>query len=178
MISALDRFHRFDASLLASIRSRQTPWVNRLMTMLTRAGDPQSWVVHCSVLALAAGAASYRLPVLMAAGALSATLVSQILKRLFRRQRPNDGIPGFVAVVEDPDAFSFPSGHTAVAFGAAAALAGAHAPLGVAECIVAMAIGCSRVYLGAHYPADVVAGAIVGISAGSAAFAAVMPVLR
>jgi undecaprenyl-diphosphatase len=170
--NGFDWLTRQDASLLARVRRNQRPWVNRLMTMLTRAGEPASWIVHCSLLALAAGAAGWRLPVLLATGVLAATAGSQVLKRMFRRPRPNKGIPGFVALLEDPDAFSFPSGHTAVAFGAATALVSADGSLAAAELAFATAIGCSRVYLGAHYPADVVAGALLGIATGSAAAAA------
>ena len=173
--SGFDRLNRLDERLLARFQRKQRPWVTRLMKSLTYMGETKSWLAHAALLAAVAGAASWHLPLLLAAGALAATATSQALKRCFRRKRPNKGIPGFVALLEDPDAFSFPSGHTAVAFGAAAALAGADAPLAAAELALALLIGGSRVYLGAHDPADVVAGAVVGVASGALAACACAP---
>jgi undecaprenyl-diphosphatase len=175
--NGFDRLNRLDERLLAKFQRKQRPWVTRLMKWLTFMGETGSWVVHVLALALIVGASAWHLPVLLAAGALTATATSQVLKRGFRRKRPNKGIPGFVALLEDPDAFSFPSGHTAVAFGAAAALASAHSGLAGIELVLALAIGCSRVYLGAHYPADVVAGAVLGVASGTSAAYACAPLL-
>ena len=64
---------------------------------------------------------------------------------------------------------SFPAGHAATAFAGATLLAYAApraAPLFVA---FAVAIGFSRVYVGVHYPGDVLAGAAIGIAAGATA---------
>jgi len=79
--------------------------------------------------------------------------------------RPTEGIVGFTALVENPDAFSFPSGHSAAAFAVALAMAGVipGAPLFV---FLAFAIGLSRLYLGAHYPLDVAVGACIGLLCG------------
>jgi len=174
--NGFDRLTRFDEKLLARVRRAQSPAVTRLMKMLTYAGETKSWIAHVVVLAMLSGFA-WRIPLLLAAGGLVATATSQLLKRCFRRKRPNKGIPGFTALLEDPDAFSFPSGHSAVAFGAATAVAGANAWVAAPELALALAIGCSRVYLGAHYPADVVAGAVLGVASGALAAAACAPLL-
>ena len=74
---------------------------------------------------------------------------------------------GFRALVENPDLYSFPSGHTSAATAVAVAMAG-YGSLTMLLVALACGVGVSRVYLGAHYPADVVAGAVGGLAAGIA----------
>jgi undecaprenyl-diphosphatase len=105
----------------------------------------------------------------LAAATLFATLAGQALKRSLSRPRPDSALAGFEALSENPDRFSFPSGHTAAAFSVAVAFAGEPFGLGVAALLLASGIGLSRVYLGAHFPSDVGAGAVLGSLAGLAA---------
>jgi undecaprenyl-diphosphatase len=157
-----------DQRLLLAVRRWESAFMTRLMKTLTHLGDTSTWVVVGLALGLSGGRGP-RYASLLGLGAGIAVLVSQALKRLCCRARPSCGIGGFAALVENPDAFSFPSGHTAAAFGIAVALAGEGSGLGALILTLASGIALSRVYLGAHYPLDVAAGTLVGSLAGIAA---------
>jgi len=156
-----------DLTLLVLVRRWERNAATQLMRALTRVGNTSSWVVLILVLAVSGGEGPTQ-AVLLATGATCGLAVSQVLKRVCRRERPSVGIGGRAvkALAENPDAFSFPSGHTAVAFAVAVALAGQGAGLGELTLGLACAIGFSRVYLGAHYPLDVLAGAALGAGVG------------
>jgi len=161
----LARLLAIDERLLVSARRLHGPWRTRLAKALTRAGDTSSWTLVVLAL-LAAGRPFTVLGARLAAATLLGTLLSQALKRSLHRPRPTSAIVEFEALAENPDRFSFPSGHTTAAFAAAVALAGAPFGLGPAALLLALGIGASRVYLGAHYPLDVAAGVVLGTVAG------------
>jgi undecaprenyl-diphosphatase len=169
----------FDERLLLAVRRWESRLMTRLMRSLTQLGDPANWVVVGLALGLSGGEGPRHCALLGTAAGL-ALAASQMLKRLCCRRRPSCGIGGFAALAENPDAFSFPSGHTAVAFAVAAAFLAQAGGLGVLALLLAIGIAISRVYLGAHYPLDVAAGALVGTLSGTAAALAVgqFPLLK
>jgi len=164
--SHLDRLLATDRALLLAFRRRQGPWRTRLALALTRAGDSGGWTAGALALLATRSAEGLRLGLRLGLAALLGTLASQALKRGLTRARPTRAIEGFRALARDPDAFSFPSGHATAAFAVAVALAGAPHGLGPAALVLAGGIALSRVYLGAHYPLDVVAGAALGAAVG------------
>jgi undecaprenyl-diphosphatase len=158
----------FDEALLLLVRRLESTALTRLMRALTHLGDTSAWVV-IGLLLGAAGGQGPRYEALLGLGAGLAALLSHFLKRSCCRPRPNSRMVGFAALIEIPDAFSFPSGHTAAAFAIAVALAGEGHGLGALTLSLASGIGLSRVYLGAHYPLDVAAGVGLGALCGLAA---------
>lgn len=162
------RLLAYDQRMLLSVRRLESRLMTRLMRALTHLGDPGSWIIMGLLLGLVGGEGQ-RYCALLGTAAGLALAVSLPLKRLCCRKRPDCGIGGFAALTENPDVFSFPSGHTAVAFAVAAAFAGPGSALGTLALLLAVGIAVSRVYLGAHYPLDVAAGVLVGTLAGAMA---------
>ena len=88
--------------------------------------------------------------------------VYKIIKNSIKRNRPFNAMVNVQNRIFPSDHFSFPSGHTAAAF-VVAILISWHLPLISLPVICwAFFVGVSRVYLGVHYPTDIVAGIILG----------------
>lgn len=87
-----------------------------------------------------------------------------VLKNSIRRERPEEKLADFNALICPSDRFSFPSGHTAAAFVFACSVFNFYPDFGLIAFIWAGLIGLSRVMLGVHYPGDILAGMALGIS--------------
>lgn len=96
--------------------------------------------------------------------AFNALVVNGILKHGVARVRPFNAVEKLHSLIKPPDDFSFPSGHTAVAFAATAAIFFAgYKKTAIALAFYAVLVGFSRIYLGVHYLTDVLAGAFIGV---------------
>ncbi|MBR3943253.1 MAG: phosphatase PAP2 family protein [Clostridia bacterium] len=95
---------------------------------------------------------------------LSLVINNLMLKNIIARPRPYDMIEGLKTLVAAPTDFSFPSGHTASSFAAATVLfLTLPKKYGIPAIILAALMGFSRLYIGVHYPTDVLAGLISGV---------------
>jgi undecaprenyl-diphosphatase len=138
-------------------------WLDWLFVWLTRIGTyGLVWLV---LAALAAWIYKRRLifPVVLAAD-LVAEGLSSLGKFVFERRRPQ-----LDPLVHAPHSASFPSGHAATSFACAATLARfVSRRVAVLLYVLAALIAFSRVYVGVHYPLDVIAGALVGLAVATA----------
>lgn len=159
---------RADHAVLKWVGMQNRALLTPAMRALTRMGDATTWVIVGVFLLMSGGAG------VLAAGRLAwaaglATIFVQLLKRSCRRRRPDAAIDGFEALAQNPDQFSFPSGHTATAVAVAVAWSGVGLGLGPASAGLAAGIALSRIGLGAHFPLDVLVGASVGAGCGTLA---------
>lgn len=92
-----------------------------------------------------------------------------LLKHVVSRLRPCQIDQAFAMLVERPTSSSFPSTHSAFAFGAATAIFLNYKKVGVAALIIAALVAFSRLYLFLHFPTDVLCGIILGVALGFAA---------
>lgn len=91
----------------------------------------------------------------------------EVVKKLVERHRPGETEPGAILRDVPPAGLSFPSGHAIVAVGMAVILWPYLGRAGrVVAAALAVSVGLARVYLGAHNPLDVVAGAGIGLLLG------------
>lgn len=86
------------------------------------------------------------------------------LKPLIGRIRPYDMNPEVVLLIDKLHDFSFPSGHTLSSFEGATVLMLRDKRFGIPALILASIIALSRMYLYVHYPTDVLAGIILGVT--------------
>jgi undecaprenyl-diphosphatase len=93
---------------------------------------------------------------------------SQLLRRAIGRDRPAVDRPEPDPLVSVPDDPALPSGHASTSFACAAVLAWATPLAAVPLFALASLVAFSRVYVGAHYPLDAVAGAALGLAVATA----------
>jgi undecaprenyl-diphosphatase len=139
------------------------------MKALTTLGNGSTWTVLALSLVCGGGLAA-QLGLRIGAAATLSLAASFPLKRMCSRARPSQVVVGLFPLAKDPDGFSFPSGHTCAAFSVAMAVGplalGPPGALTALATIMAAGIGFSRVYLGAHFPLDVLAGGMIGSALG------------
>lgn len=148
--------------------AQHTPWLQSLMTAYTTA----SIFVLCVLLALAWWNARRRadLPAVTAIawagiGTLICVVAAAVLKQVFAETRPCLAISHVTTVQPCPGLsdYSFPSNHTTLAAALAAGIWLASRRLGLIAAVLTLLEGFSRVYLGQHYPHDIVAAIVLSL---------------
>lgn len=151
--------------------ARETPWLNSVMTAYTSFGI----VAFAVLIACAWWTARRRSAAEMAAAlavpvaTVGAYVLNEALKWLVAERRPCYAYPLAYHLVkcESITDYSFPSNHSVVVAACTCGLFLVGRRLGLIALALALIMGFSRVYVGAHYPHDVLVGLVVGAVLGT-----------
>lgn len=161
-----------DYNFLCKLQQKRTPTMNTAM----------EWTSNSLVLAPAVPASlwvasslshddAFQLKQIATATTISfvtAAIVTEGIKLTVRRPRPYNGYPDDLIPVKTTLGFSFPSGHTSLTFSVATSLSLSCPKWYVIapSMLWASSVAFSRLYLGVHYPSDVLTGMVVGVASG------------
>ena len=136
-------------------------WLDQVFVWLSKVGV-FGWIFLVVALAVALLCRRPQIVVLTLGADLAADLLDRGIKATVDRPRPHLGPTEPRPLVRLPTDASFPSGHAATCFACAVMLALLVPRLAVPVLVLASAIAYSRLYLGVHYPLDVIGGAGLG----------------
>ncbi len=172
MISLIARYTQFfpgDQTITRNLQKQRNPLICKLMIAISEPGFPKLGVPLTFSIAGIFWALRFRLEAIFILLTSSSNLLNWIVKRLIKRPRPTKELVTVARVINEP---SFPSGHVMHYinwFGLLTYLLATNWRSGklrnilIAICTLMITlIGPSRVYLGAHWPSDVMAGYIFG----------------
>jgi len=141
-------------------------WLTAFFKFMSRLGDGYVWGALALGL-LATDLHAYKWVVAAMAVAIAvAVTVFMTVKKLVGRPRPFETWDSLTCAMLPPDQFSFPSGHTMTSFAVFGVLCVMIAGSWIMLLPIVVLIGLSRIYLGLHYPTDVLIGALLGTVIG------------
>jgi undecaprenyl-diphosphatase len=167
--SVLSGFSKsFDLDVMQFAYSIRDDFLSVIVEFITRAGDTVTIAVICAILAVLPTRVRFGIPA--AGAAVVAGLSHYVIKHLVERARPDEAM-----WLIPEDGFSFPSGHANASFVFYLFLMillrryfiiggsyGAANLVSVAMPLLVAVIGASRIYLGVHYPTDIIGGWLLG----------------
>lgn len=161
----IDYFVQLDGNILIWLQNEiRNPILNDAFSLITALGNKGFiWILLSTILLIPRKTRKIGFICLISL-LLSLIVNNGILKNLIHRIRPYERINDLTVFIPLPTDYSFPSGHTGSSFACAWVMfLKLPKKYGVPALILASLISFSRLYLGVHYPTDVIAGAIIGI---------------
>jgi undecaprenyl-diphosphatase len=162
---------RLDRAVFDRVAGAHTPRLDRAVPLLSQSANHSAiWIASAIGFASSGDRRGVRAAIRgLGSIAVTSLVVNQGIKRVVRRPRPSlRRVPAVRRVSVGPLTTSFPSGHAASAAAFTAGVAAELAPVAPFVGLLAGAVGASRVYVGVHYPLDVVVGAAAGAAIGTA----------
>lgn len=152
----------FELNIIRAIQSIANPFLDGLFQFITMFGEE---AILIPLIAVIYWAFNKRMGEFIAYASLTSVLVNGAIKDIFKAKRPI-GEPGIRSLrVETATGYSFPSGHTqgTASFWSAIAIYLKNNYMYAISALIIILVAISRLYLGVHYPKDVLFGAIFGI---------------
>ena len=170
LLSRLKPLDAIDATLFVQINHLPHPKrLDRLISSFSwLMTGGHSWILFIAANALFDRKRAVRACRILPALYLATYTVEIPIKKYFRRRRPFISIVRAIVVGRKPGSYSFPSGHSAAAFAGATLLQACYPRARPILFAIALLVAFSRVYLGAHYPGDVLSGSLAGASLAKA----------
>lgn len=157
-----------DRAVYQTIGSVPTPRLDKAMVRISNAADHSKLWLGCAAVLAAFGGGQGRRAALrgVVSVGVSSAVSNLVVKPLWARRRPERpaNVISMHRWVRMPTSQSMPSGHSASAFAFATAVGYALPPLSVPLHTAATAVAYSRIHTGVHYPADAIAGSVIGTS--------------
>ena len=160
-----------DREALLWVVEHRVGWLDPVFVAATVAGYAGLlWIALAPALAALAKRPVLAVTAATAGSVWAADLLATAIKLWVGRPRPFQALPESVALLKGTVGSSFPSGHAATSFAGAVVLVLLLRRAVPALLALALLVSYSRVYVGAHYPFDVVAGALLGAAVALAVF--------
>ena len=159
----LDTLLQLDGQLLVAIQGLHLSWLDPVVSVYTKLGDAGLLWISLSLAFLLNKRTRKAGALALCAMILGLIVTNLTIKPLISRPRPWLVWP-ITPLVTEKDPNSFPSGHTCAAFAAAMTWVRTlpRRRDRVIVAVMAVLMGLSRLYVGVHYPSDVLAGAVIG----------------
>ncbi len=157
-----------DTSVFLKVNNSHVHFLNKIMVWLTEYGREAFWIMTIILLFVFGGISGKKTAIVLVLAFIVLIPIGFAAKDIVQRPHPTIPESDFL-LVQDPNEYSYPSGHaTIVSAGAAIALSlfrDSKRKLAISLALTAEAIlvCISRVYVGGHYPLDVIGGILLGV---------------